>query len=312
MQSTPLYIPAPYQDSAEFGRLILRDGSTATVRVATVEDAPAVAEFFHRLSPESLQHRFFSFAEPPPDFVRSLCDSSNPRVQLTLVITRRSGDRETIVAAGSYIGREGKTAEVAMAVEDKLQGKGIGTHLLERLALLAARAGFTRFWAVTQLDNRGMIDVFRHSGFPIAEKFEGGYLDLDFSVVPTESSVELSEMRDRVFTAASLRWFFKPASVAVVGASREPSSIGYRILQALVMNCFQGPVYPSFVDILKRSRATKPPRHWRRVGSTVVRIFGWRGNWPRGASLIACGSCSVNLRMAISRRHRRSTWRRRR
>src|SRR5262245_24877677 len=51
-------------------------------------------------------------------------------------------------------------------------------------------------------------------------------------------------MRDRVVTAASLRWFFKPGSVAVVGASREPSSIGYRILQALVLNRFQGPVYP--------------------------------------------------------------------
>ena len=62
----PLYIPAPYQDSAEFGRLILKDGSTATVRVATVEDATAVADFFHRLSPESRQHRFFSSSETSP------------------------------------------------------------------------------------------------------------------------------------------------------------------------------------------------------------------------------------------------------
>jgi len=203
-----------------------------------------MAEFFHQLSPESRQHRFFSVAEPTAELVRSLCDSSNPRSKLTLVITRRSGDRETIVGAGSYIGLDDRTAEVAMAVDDRLQGKGIGTHLLERLALLASRVGFTRFWAVTQLENRGMIDVFRHSGFPLREKVEGTYLELDFSVVPTASSVELSEMRDRVFTAASLRSFFKPLSVAVVGASREPSSIGYRILQALMSNRFQGPVYP--------------------------------------------------------------------
>src|SRR5262249_31771609 len=103
---------------------------------------------------------------------------------------------------------------------------------------------FTRFWGITQMDNRGMLDVFRHAGYPIQEKLESGYLELDFSVSPTKSSVELSEMRDRVFTAASLRYFFKPASVAVIGASREPSSIGYRILQALVFNRFQGPVYP--------------------------------------------------------------------
>ena len=244
MTTTPLYIPAPYQDSPEFGRLILRDGSTATVRVATPEDASGVADFFHRLSPESRQRRFFSFAEPTADLVRSLCDSSNPHTQLTLIVTRRPANLETIVGAGTYIRRDGKTAEVALAVEDDLQGKGIGSLLLERLALLSVRAGFTRFWAITQLDNRGMVEVFRHSGFPLKETLDQGYLEIDFSVSPTKSSVELSEMRDRVFTAASIRYFFKPASVAVIGASRDPSSIGYRILQALVMNRFQGPVYP--------------------------------------------------------------------
>jgi len=151
---------------------------------------------------------------------------------------------EAIIGAGSYIAHDDKTAEVAMAVEDRFQGKGLGTHLLERLALLAARAGFARFWAITHFENRGMIEVFRRSGFPVSEKLDSGYLELDFSVLPTASSVERSEMRDRVVTAASLRWFFKPSSVAVVGASREPSSIGYRILEALVMNRFQGPVYP--------------------------------------------------------------------
>src|SRR5438093_392112 len=248
IMSTPLYIPAPYQDSAQSGRLILRDGSTATIRVATVDDASAIADFFHRLSPQSRQQRFFSFAEPTLEFVRSLSDSSNPRAQLTLVVIRKSDDRDQVVAAGSYVGRDATTAEVAMAVEDRLQGKGIGTHLLERLALLAAQAGFTRFWAITQSDNRGMIEVFRRSGFPMTERFDGGYVELDFSVLPTESSVELSEIRDRVFTAASIRWFFKPSSVAVIGASREPSSIGYRILQALVSNRFQGSVYPVNVN----------------------------------------------------------------
>jgi GNAT superfamily N-acetyltransferase len=141
----PLYIPAPYQDSAEFGRLILRDGSTATIRVATLEDGPAVAQFFHRLSPESRQHRFFSSAEPSAEFVRSLCDSSNPRSKLTLVVTRTSSGQDAIVAAGSYLARDDKSAEVAMAVEDRLQGKGIGAHLLERLALLAARADSQHF-----------------------------------------------------------------------------------------------------------------------------------------------------------------------
>jgi acetyl coenzyme A synthetase (ADP forming)-like protein len=213
------------------------------VRLARPGDLEALTDLFQRLSRKSRRHRFFSTEGPAPALFRFLCDSSHPEKQLTLVVSRTSAGREEIVATGSYIGKDDKSAEVAFAVEDRFQGKGIGSHLLERLALLAAKAGFTRFWAVTHLDNQGMIDVFRHSGFSTRETLEGSTVEMDFSVLPTEESVALSEMRDRVVTAASLRWFFKPNGVAVIGASREPSSIGYRILQALMLNRFQGPVY---------------------------------------------------------------------
>src|SRR5262249_56638474 len=115
---------------------------------------------------------FIAFPVSTSYFFPSLYDSSNPKKQLTLLVTRRPGDTENIIGAGTYIRRDEKTAEVAMAVDDTQQGKGIGTHLLERLALLAARSGVTRFWAVMQLDNRGMIDVFHHSGFPVTERFD--------------------------------------------------------------------------------------------------------------------------------------------
>ncbi len=228
----------------ESGRLLLRDGSTATIRVATPQDETALGDLFHRLSPESRRQRFHSLSEPKPELIRLLCDSSRPSKQLTLVIRRMADGEDSIVAAGSYMGTSERAAEVSFAVDDRFQGKGIGTQLLERLALLAARAGFTRFWAVAQLENKAMLEVFRNSGFPTTEKNESGNIEIDFSVLPTESSVQLSEMRDRVLTAASLRWFFKPNGVAVVGASRDPSSIGYRILEALILNRFQGPVYP--------------------------------------------------------------------
>src|SRR5262249_53422650 len=78
----------------------------------------------------------------------------------------------------------------------------------------------------------------------VEEKADGGEMEIDLSVVPSAASVSRLELRDRVATAASLRPFFRPNAVAVVGASRNPSSIGYRILEALVQNRFQGPVYP--------------------------------------------------------------------
>jgi acetyl coenzyme A synthetase (ADP forming)-like protein len=240
----PLYLPPPYQDSAEAGRLILRDGSTATVRVAQAADAEALRAFFGRLSPESRYRRFFSVVPPDEEFVAALCDNADPSKRLTLVVLRTVGGAPQIIATASYLLQRDRTAEVAFAVEDPFQGRGLGTLLLERLALLAARCGITRFWATTHADNVAMIEVFRHSGFELREQREDGSIEVDFGVQPSAASVEQVELRDQVFTAASLRPFFRPNAVAVIGASREPSSIGYRVLEALVMNRFQGPVYP--------------------------------------------------------------------
>src|SRR5262249_36924330 len=108
----------------------------------------------------------------------------------------------------------------ALAVADAFRGKGLGTLLLERLALVAVRSGFTRFWAVTSADNRAMLDVFRASGF------------------------EGRGRADRGGTGASLVPVFRPNGVAVVGALCEPAAIGRRVLDGLLQTGFRGPVYP--------------------------------------------------------------------
>src|SRR5450756_2341976 len=238
-----LFLPPTYQDSAESGRLILRDGSTAFIRLSEPGDLDAMREFFHQLSPESKRRRFFSAADPAESLLTRQCDSSNPRAQLTLIVSRVVEGTSRIIATGSYIARDEASAEVAFAVDDEFQGKGLGGLLLERLALLAARHGFVRFWALTRLGNQMMLETFRQSGFPIHSKIEDESVEIDLSVAPSEDSVSRSEMRDRVFTTASLRPFFRPRSIAVVGASRDTSSIGTRILEALSRGGFQGPIY---------------------------------------------------------------------
>jgi acetate---CoA ligase (ADP-forming) len=245
-QVRPLYLPAPYQDSVDSGRLILRDGSTATIRIAQPADRESLVAFFDQLSAESKQKRFFSLAAPRREWVDALCDPPDPGKQLSLVVIRTAGGSPHIIATGSYLAEKTQdhVAEVAFAVDDAFHGKGLGSLLLERLAQLAVNHGITDFWAVTHVDNRPMLEVFRRSGFKIHEKVDHGYVHLSFSVLPTEASVARSEWLDRLFTTASLRPLFRPGAVAVVGASRDPTSIGYRLLEALIMNRFQGPVYP--------------------------------------------------------------------
>ena len=222
-------------------RLVLRDGSVASVRSTTLNDAPALRAFFHKLSLQSRYQRFLSASEPPEALVARLSDSSDPRRTLTLVVERATG----IIATASCLAVGAGTAEVAFAVADEFQGKGLGTALLERLAVAAAPLGFERFEATTLAENAAMLDVFRESGFELRSKSDsGGCVSVTLSISPSAAGVAREEARNREATAASLRPMLEPRAVAVVGASRNPSSIGRRILDAIVAAGFNGSVYP--------------------------------------------------------------------
>lgn len=240
----PLYIPPLEADHTEFGSLIMRDGSTAAIRPAEPTDATLLQQFVSRLSPESRRHRFFSESLPPVEAVASLCHSSDPCSQFTLIVTRMWEGQQRIIAAGSYWAKDAQTAEVAMAVDDGFHGKGLGTLLLERLALVAIRHNYSHLWAVTHADNLAMREVFRESGFTSHEAYEGDNMEVELSLIPTETTVTRAEVRERLAATASLRPFFHPRSVALIGASRDPKSIGYRLLEALRANEFQGAIYP--------------------------------------------------------------------
>ncbi|HXV79177.1 MAG TPA: GNAT family N-acetyltransferase [Candidatus Binatia bacterium] len=240
----PRYLPFPSQDAPESGQLILRDGSTAAIWILRPKDKEALARFFASLSSAAKFRRFFSATQPSDRSLDSLLDNTNPHARLTLGVSRLVRGEFQIIAVGSYVARDQVTAEMAVEVDDRFQGKGIGTLLLERLALMAVMNGFRRFWAVTTAENKPMLDVFRNSGFELHTKATDGYVEIDLSVIPSEASVTRAEMRDRISTAASLRSFFRPRSVAVIGASRNPNSIGARLLNALVSSGFQGSIYP--------------------------------------------------------------------
>src|SRR3954468_10560925 len=123
--------PLPASDDAATSRATLRDGTVATLKIATADDHAAVKRFFHDLSPESRRRRFFGIAEPPDAFIVRWCDSSDPAKALTILALRQLDGDLRPVAIGSYIGIGNGSAEVAFAVDDRFQGKGLGSILLE-------------------------------------------------------------------------------------------------------------------------------------------------------------------------------------
>lgn len=166
-------------------KLVLSDGSHAVLRKAALADAPGLFNFFQTLSLESRCRRFFSAVNPPIEWLTHFCEPASPRSQLTLIVAREENGRPEIVATASYVAQGAKTAEVAFAVADAYQGKGIGALLLDRLAAVAIEQGFSRFWAAVLPHNMPMMEVFRHSGFQMSTKVENGLLQVTLDLAPS-------------------------------------------------------------------------------------------------------------------------------
>jgi acetyl coenzyme A synthetase (ADP forming)-like protein len=226
------------------GRVILRDGSVASVRPTVAADEDAIRRFFHDLSPESRRQRVFTPGGAPGGLVHAFCDSSDAQRSMTLAAWRQVADGLRVVAVASYIAVSPTTAEVAFAVDDRFQGKGLGTVLLEHLAALAADHGFRWFEATTLSENAAMLDVFRDSGFEVRAMSDRGVVSVRLAVTPSETGALAIDERNRVATVASLRPLVAPRGIAVVGASRDPASIGRRVFDALVGGGFRGPIHP--------------------------------------------------------------------
>jgi acetyl coenzyme A synthetase (ADP forming)-like protein len=238
----PASLTLPAADDAT-RRAVLRDGTIAMLRIAEPADHATVRQFFHDLSPESRRRRFFSIAEPSDALITRLCDCADAKRCVTLLAMRAVDGELKPIGVGSYIALTPETAEAAFAVADRFQARGIGTVLLEQLATIAAASGFERFEATTLPENSAMLEVFHESGFEVRAKATTGTITVQLSLNPTTHTVALAERRLAEATAASLRPLFEPAAVAVVGASRDPSAIGHRVLHALTANGYTGRIY---------------------------------------------------------------------
>ncbi|HKA27285.1 MAG TPA: GNAT family N-acetyltransferase, partial [Gaiellaceae bacterium] len=178
--------------------VILRDGSTLRLRAPMRGDAGALAEFFNGLSERSFYLRFHGVRAVDDELIRHFLDPDwNDRG----VLVGELDDR--IVAVAEYMRlRDADAAEAAFAVADELQGLGIGTRLLERLAALAAGQGIERFVAEVMPENRAMLGVFEGAGLEVTRELDGGEFEVRFPIAPTELYRERVDERDHLAVTA--------------------------------------------------------------------------------------------------------------
>ncbi len=214
----------------------LRDGSLATIRKAKSEDRPLLLDFLRCVSFESFSLRFFRGGMDRETAVENLLPAPN---RFALIAMREGG----VIGHACYDSGTGK-AEAGVLVTDSYQNRGLGTILLGQLAEAAGKAGITFFEALVKPENRAMINVVQQLGFRVSLKIEPGLIRMIFPTSLLPEAVESFERREAIAAGAALEHFFRPKSVAVIGASRDPDSIGGRLFRNIVEAGFKGPVYP--------------------------------------------------------------------
>lgn len=220
--------------------VVLADGGTVRIRPVRTDDAERLLALYERLSDESIYLRFFS-PVPRPNAAQ-LERITNVDHDRHVVLVAELGD--DIVAVARYDRVSEDEAEVAFTVQDDQQGRGLGTILLEHLAVVARSRGISTFSADTLPDNVRMLNVFADAGWKAERRFVDGTVHVRFSIEPTSESIARVEAREQQAEAASVSRLLSPASVAVVGASRRPGTIGHELLRNLLAYEFQGAVYP--------------------------------------------------------------------
>jgi acyl-CoA synthetase (NDP forming)/RimJ/RimL family protein N-acetyltransferase len=229
---------APYPAHWE-ADVLLRDGATAHLRPIRPADAEDLQRFHLSQSPESTYLRFFAPMPQLSDADARRFTHVDHRRRVAFVITL--GD--DILGIGRYEQTDPATAEVAFNIGDAHQGRGLGSILLEHLAAAARENGLHRFVAEVLPHNRKMLTVFRQAGYEVRSAYDDGVVALDFDIDPTERSLAVMEAREHRAEALSMRTLLVPGSVAVIGASRRPGTIGHRLLADLLAAGFTGRVH---------------------------------------------------------------------
>ena len=144
------------------------DGDALMIRPIRPDDAAEHNAFFHRLSSEDLRLRFFATVrELSPALLKKFTQLDYERDMAFIAVRETTGQ---IVGVAQLARVDNPcTGEFAVVVEHDLHGKGIATHLMQRLLDWAVRHGLCEVTGQILAENTAMLDLARHLGFHLQQ-----------------------------------------------------------------------------------------------------------------------------------------------
>lgn len=171
------------------GPLELRDGARLHQRAIRADDAVRLRAFHERLSRQTIVLRFFGVMPELSDELAERLSHVDYDSRMAVVATATDEVDAPIIAVVRYQRSEPEAAEIALAVEDSWQGRGIGPQLLDTLAAYARLRGFTTLIAEVMYTNDHMLALLRHARFPITFHLSNGRVEarLDISGIRADT-----------------------------------------------------------------------------------------------------------------------------
>jgi GNAT superfamily N-acetyltransferase len=164
----------------------LKNGVTVRIRGVRADDKKRISEAFRNLETESIYKRFFQYKKAVTDEELKAATEVDFENEVALVVTVGEKETETIIGAGRYVAFDAagsrRSAEVAFMVEEDYQGLGIAGITLRHLAGIAKEKGIVQFYAEVLRENRGMLAVFKRSGFPMKQESAEGVVHVTLSL----------------------------------------------------------------------------------------------------------------------------------
>ena len=152
----------PYIDTSEF---VLHDRRTVRVRPLRPTDRAIYERAVVSLSPRSRYLRFFSPMEKPSERLLDQMTQTDGHRHVAYVAL--TPDETTAVGVVRYVqtADDPRAGEVAIAVADEWQGRGLGVQLLGRTVEHARLTGLESLAATTLAENPGAARLLQAAGF---------------------------------------------------------------------------------------------------------------------------------------------------
>lgn len=146
----------------------LRHGGPVLIRPVRPDDADLVQALVLSLSAASRYRRFLhAMNELPAGLLASFVDIDYRR-QMTLVATLGERGRETAIGMAQYVAEaDTDGCDFALLVQDGSQRRGLGSILLDSLALAAGAAGYAYMAGDVLAGNEAMLTMAGARGFSI-------------------------------------------------------------------------------------------------------------------------------------------------